>query len=309
MSFLATKREQLRQWRYNRHSQFKYYNFWRDEHPEEMWFSRFINHYFPDCKQRINFTSVLGPVEMIDDSRQGINIFYTGENIHTDRFSDFLERYQTQQYDLSIGFDYDGPGNYIRFPLWVMWHFPPEATHEQIDKICHDMNYPTIGDRPRFCALVCSHDQSGLRKKIMESLEEVGHVDSAGRYCKNTDILQTEFADDKPQFLQQYRFNICPENSDHTGYVTEKIFDAIKSGCVPIYNGSGNKPEPEVVNKNAVVFWSNDNNDQEIAQIQNLENSHETYMHFAHQPRLTPQAPDVVKEYYELLYNKLKELI
>lgn len=310
MNLLAIKREHLRQWRYNRYSQFKYYNFWRDERPEEMWFSRFVMHHFPDCKQRINFTSVLGPVELMNDRHYGVNIFYTGENMHTDRFSAHQKRYQTQHYDLSIGFNYDNPGNYLRLPLWVMWHFPPNATREQIDKICHDMSYPTIGERNRFCALVCSHDQNGLRKQIMSSLEKIGHIDSAGRYCQNTDSLLTEFADDKPRFLQQYRYNICPENSDHTGYVTEKIFDALKSGCIPIYNGSNNNPEPEVINHNAVLFWSTDNNSHELmARIRNLENSHETYMHFAHQPRLNPQASDVVWEYYNLLHNKLKELL
>lgn len=310
MSFLTTKREQLRQWRYNLHSQIKYYNFWRDEHPEEMWFSRFVRYHFPNCRQRFNFTSVLGPTKTMCDNRHGINIFYTGENLHADRFSAQLERYQDQQYDLSIGFDYDSSSNYLRLPLWVMWHFPPNATHEQIDKICHDMCYPTIGDRHKFCTLVCSHDQSGLRKEILESLEGVGTVDSAGHYCQNTDSLQTEFADDKPRFLQQYRYNICPENSNYKGYVTEKIFDAIKSGCIPIYNGSENIPEPEVINHNAILFWSTDHSNQELMdKIRNLENSYEAYLHFAHQPRLNPQASDVVWEYYTLLHKKLEELL
>lgn len=310
MSFLATKREKIRQWEYNCHSQFKYYNFWRDERPEKMWFTRFIKHHFPNCRQRFNFTSVLGPVEMMNDSHHGINIFYTGENIHANRFSAHMERYQGQHYDLSIGFDYDNPGNYLRLPLWVMWHFPPDATREQIDKICHDMNHPTIGERHKFCALVCSHDQNGLRKHIMNSLEEVGHVDSAGRYCQNTDSLHAEYADDKPRFLQQYQYNICPENSDYKGYVTEKIFDAIKSGCIPIYSGSCNNPEPDVINHNAILFWSTDNSNQElIDKIRNLENSYESYLHFARQPRLNPQASVVVWEYYKLLHNKLKELI
>lgn len=310
MSFLTTKREQLRQWRYNRHSQIKFYNFWRDERPEEMWFSRFIKHYFPDCKRRINFTSVLGPVEMMNNNRRGINMFYTGENIYANRFSAHLERYQAQQYDLSIGFDYDSPSNYLRFPLWVMWHFPPNATREQIDKICHDLSYPIIGDRHKFCALVCSHDQSGLRKEIMGSLEEVGHVDSAGRYCQNTDSLQTEYADDKPKFLQQYRYNICPENSDYKGYVTEKIFDAIRSGCIPIYNGSENYPEPDIINSSAVLFWNNGTEKQKlIAQIRDLESSSGLYLDFANQPRLTPYAADAIWQYYTLLYDNLEQLI
>lgn len=310
MKFLSPQREYWRLWKYNRHSQFKYYNFWRDEQPEEMWFSRFITHHFPNYKLRINFISVLGPVEMMEYHRRGINIFYTGENIHARRFKPYLDQYKMQSYNLSLGFDYEGEGNYMRLPLWVIWHFPPEATQEQIDKMCQEMSHPSLGDRPRFCVLVCSHDQSGLRKEIMDALETVGHVDSAGRYCQNTDSLHTEFDNDKPRFLQQYRYNICPENSNHKGYVTEKIFDAIKSGCVPIYNGSDNTPEPDIINQEAVLFWSSkSDNLQLISQICKLESDSNAYRHFANQARLTPQAPDIIWQYYTLLHEKLKELL
>ena len=38
-----------------------------------------------------------------------------------------------------------------------------------------------------------------------------------------------------------YRFSICYENvRDVPGYVTEKIFDSMRGGCVPIYWGANN---------------------------------------------------------------------
>ncbi len=41
--------------------------------------------------------------------------------------------------------------------------------------------------------------------------------------------------------LQQYKFCICYENMhDVKGYVTEKIFDVMRAGCVPIYWGASN---------------------------------------------------------------------
>ncbi len=41
--------------------------------------------------------------------------------------------------------------------------------------------------------------------------------------------------------LQQYRFNICLENTRNTtGYITEKIFDAMQAGCIPVYAGASN---------------------------------------------------------------------
>lgn len=41
--------------------------------------------------------------------------------------------------------------------------------------------------------------------------------------------------------LQQYKFSLCYENSIFPGYLTEKIFDALFAGCVPVYLG-----DPEV---------------------------------------------------------------
>ncbi len=39
----------------------------------------------------------------------------------------------------------------------------------------------------------------------------------------------------------EYRFGLCYENvSDEPGYITEKIFDCMRSDCVPIYHGAQN---------------------------------------------------------------------
>ena len=46
---------------------------------------------------------------------------------------------------------------------------------------------------------------------------------------------------DKTAFLQQHKFCVCYENTKELpGYVTEKIFDCFKAGCIPIYWGAPN---------------------------------------------------------------------
>ena len=41
--------------------------------------------------------------------------------------------------------------------------------------------------------------------------------------------------------MPRYRFSLCYENvRDEPGYVTEKIFDSLRCGCVPIYWGAPN---------------------------------------------------------------------
>jgi hypothetical protein len=45
----------------------------------------------------------------------------------------------------------------------------------------------------------------------------------------------------KWEVMPKYRFSLCYENvRDVPGYVTEKIFDSIRCGCVPIYWGANN---------------------------------------------------------------------
>ena len=52
--------------------------------------------------------------------------------------------------------------------------------------------------------------------------------------------------------LPNYRFSLCYENIlDETGFITEKIFDCFRSGCVPIYWGAPNVTD--YVDKNTFI--------------------------------------------------------
>ena len=42
----------------------------------------------------------------------------------------------------------------------------------------------------------------------------------------------------KHAVLRQYKFAICYENAVFPGYLTEKIFDALFAGCIPVYLGT-----------------------------------------------------------------------
>lgn len=294
---------------YNRGSNIKYYNFWSDQSPDEMWISRFIKSRKIPLKQRVNITSVLGPVEDMRNSRPGINIFYTGENIHLERFASHKAYLDNHPFDLELGFDYKTAENYLRFPLWVMWHFPADATLLKVDEIVQKMRYPRIGERDKFCSLVCSHDANGIRGQIMDSLEQIAKVDSAGRFRNNTNLLKTIFRDEKSAFLNSYKFNICPENSNCQGYVTEKIFDSLLSGCIPIYWGSDNNPEPDILNQEAVLFWDFESKDLVVQRIKEIFSNPSLYYELANMPRLNESATEIIWDYYCKFETILKLLL
>jgi hypothetical protein len=46
-------------------------------------------------------------------------------------------------------------------------------------------------------------------------------------------------ANDKIQTLSKYNFAIVFENTDYPGYITEKIFDVMMAGTIPLYWGGG----------------------------------------------------------------------
>ncbi len=46
--------------------------------------------------------------------------------------------------------------------------------------------------------------------------------------------------DSKATVFPEYRFALCYENACVSGWITEKIFDCMRSGCVPIYLGAPN---------------------------------------------------------------------
>ena len=47
-----------------------------------------------------------------------------------------------------------------------------------------------------------------------------------------------KFADDKPATMSEYTFALCFENAIWPGYVTEKIFDCLQVGTIPVYLGA-----------------------------------------------------------------------
>ncbi len=82
-----------------------------------------------------------------------------------------------------------------------------------------------------------------------QNLALYGHnkemVDIYGKGWPNGISLEDSRAgkwhDRKIKLLQNYDFNICLENTNIDYYCTEKIWDAIRGGSLPIYYGKNNK--------------------------------------------------------------------
>lgn len=153
-------------------------------------------------------------------------IFYTGENI----------RPNFEDCDYSFTFDFDSyNGKNIRIPLYHLYiDWFNVSTYTNPKYLIHPSK---INDnefiktpKTKFCATVFSSPRQ-IRFDLMNTLSTYKKVDGYGRPFGN----HSEGELDKYQKLSQYKFSICPENSAHDGYYTEKLLHAKTAGTIPIY--------------------------------------------------------------------------
>eukprot|EP00448_Togula_jolla_P015076 CAMPEP_0170589288 /NCGR_PEP_ID=MMETSP0224-20130122/11272_1 /TAXON_ID=285029 /ORGANISM="Togula jolla, Strain CCCM 725" /LENGTH=330 /DNA_ID=CAMNT_0010913039 /DNA_START=223 /DNA_END=1215 /DNA_ORIENTATION=+ len=75
-----------------------------------------------------------------------------------------------------------------------------------------------------------------IMREVMK-LNKTLHVDSYGA-CDNN--MGGSRVDDKASVIADCMFCVAMENSITKDYVTEKVFDALQAGCIPIYLGAPN---------------------------------------------------------------------
>jgi len=297
---------------YNRFSGTRYYNSGRAVPAEELWTTRFLEsrNIRGSLIHPINITSVFGPASRCRSDRRGLNIFYTGENIHSPLFSLYEDHLRDHHYDLTLGFDQPANKDQLRFPYWILHKFDPASDYAAVAKRVKELEASSqrqkeLDLRSRFCCLVSRHDRGGQRALIADALAPLGQIDYAGAFRHSTDELITSFADDKISFMRQYRFNISPENSDTPGYVTEKLFDSFEAGCIPIYWGSSNNPEPELINSESIIFWTGDQNELQD-RVRELMDP-EAYKAFISAPVFKPGAAELIWHCFESLEKAIKD--
>ena len=103
---------------------------------------------------------------------------------------------------------------------------------------------PAAKDAPRPVAMLVSSriDKSGRRAYARELARHIG-VDSWGRFMRNRTLPDDSWRPSKLDIIRRYPFTIAFENSIALDYVTEKFYDPLVAGSVPIYLGARNVAE------------------------------------------------------------------
>ncbi|WQZ58492.1 fucosyltransferase [Helicobacter pylori] len=207
-------------------------------------------HQNPDKPADIVFGNPLGSARKILSYQNTKRVFYTGEN----------ESPNFNLFDYAIGFDeLDFNNRYLRIPLYyASLHYKAQSVNDTTApyKIkdnslyalkkpshCFKENHPhlcaVVNDesdplKRGFASFVASNPNAPKRNAFYEALNSIEPVTGGGS-VRNTLGYKVE---NKSEFLSQYKFNLCFENSQGYGYVTEKIIDAYFSHTIPIYWGS-----------------------------------------------------------------------
>ena len=168
------------------------------------------------------------------DSNKVIKILYTGEN--------FRPNFNDSHY--SFSFDYMDDDRNYRLPLWALilnWFDRPyngNRDHAYLHNIDDFLNKKNSYSKNKFCSFVVSNPNSIKRIQFAMKLNQIKNIDCPGRVLNNmTPLTGRGDQKEKIEFLRDYRFNVCFENSTHPGYCTEKIIHSMFMNTIPIYWG------------------------------------------------------------------------
>jgi hypothetical protein len=131
-----------------------------------------------------------------------------------------------KQFDLTMTYrrDSDVPVPYCGPELAEALRMPPR---------------PKSRDRLAMLLISSGHNQSGRLEYATELMRHLD-VHSYGRCLNNRALLADTGRATKVALLAGYKFNLAFENAVAPDYVTEKFFEPLEAGCVPVYLGAPN---------------------------------------------------------------------
>ena len=145
--------------------------------------------------------------------------------------------------------------------------------------------------KKQFCLFSVSNGGSKERNDFFQSLSQYKKVDSCGSYMNNLGLncpsnhLSSEYHD----FISQYKFMICFENTSQPFYLTEKLFNAYLNQTIPIYWGCPNVDD--YVDMSSILYLKPNYSASDVEQL-------------IEKIKLLDQDDDVYQQYYNSIFFK-----
>lgn len=163
-----------------------------------------------------------------------LRVFHSAENL----------RHDTVPAEYSISFDLNiSSEQHFRLPYWmemIDWSHegivgnqnPRYGKLMSIERLMQPLGNRFL-EKKQAAAFLSSHIREP-RKTLFEAVQKVMLVTGFGAHFDKTIENHHLSGFLKQELLQEFGFNLCPENGMYPGYYTEKIPEAFFADCLPI---------------------------------------------------------------------------
>jgi len=271
---------------------------WYYEHFLEMKPSANLDCIFHDISfgEVLNFLRTAGKycVNLKKDGIHGLEV-YGSECHRKNKFIIFNDKYKRIGYwpgesylpDFTV-LDYAfSERNYIENNYNCRSYYPKEETIQDRSifsdrellsrKFCNFVYYnQTYGDgsivRKYFCKMLARYKKVDCPGRVMNNMENA-IIPRFGNWKKG-----------KSDFLKNYKFTIAFENRSISGYTTEKLFQPLSVGSIPIY--WGNPDVCKYINKECLINCNEYDNDFDavVKRVIEIDSDPELYLHMVKTP-------------------------
>jgi hypothetical protein len=271
-----------------------YHSFWAEfyqENPQRL--NSFFESILPKDKT-IRIHSCFDCNPYTGESGTDLHIYFSGEPYHREPLSAYAINLIMRPTDLSA--------RTICMPLFIieshLSNYWPLSTAPRADP----------SNKPHFCAFVIGNPNVPLRNNFFAKLSKYKFVHSCGGAMNNCGIVAPR--ENYFEFLSQFKFMICFENSPNRENLTEKLHNAYLGGTIPIHWGGDRACE--WLNPSAFLQLNTSATDEEvdalIARIIELDTNDTAYNEMYNQPLLREnKIPEEFK--IEYLRSKINEVL
>tara|TARA_Y100001970_G_C14231815_1_gene859120 strand:+ start:1621 stop:2514 length:894 start_codon:yes stop_codon:yes gene_type:complete len=160
----------------------------------------------------------------------------------------------------------------------------------------YEINIPW--EKKHFCLFISQNYLNANKERLVNELATLGPVNHISSFYE---LLKDKSCYNSKELIKVFgffKFIICCENSNSTGYVTEKIFNIMLANSIPIYNGA---PEIErYINKNRFLKYDNNL----IENVKNLMDNEVEYNKVVNAPVINEEFDD--ENFIEVFKSHLK---
>lgn len=291
-------------------------NFWSNFCPKlgHSYVVNFVSHYFalngfgtiidsndPD----VIFYSVFGKPNFDNKS---VKILFTRENLYSWAYlGNDIEK--LANFDCILGFEDNISQNHYKIPYY--FYFGKLYDQNLFDyKIVQSNMVETFCQRNKNISLI-SRNPHQLRFELINKFKAKNiNVDCPSSVGKNLLPLKETHQDSKRKFLYEYFFNICPENSWAEGYTTEKLYDAMFCGCIPIYWGC-DRLDDGFYNKDKILLINRDlsNIDSIIDNTIQLLNNPNNLTEYSNLPPFGENRIDIIDQQHKKINSAFQKIL